>query len=53
MGLRKAERLVSPCSQSEDWECTLRGSASGQAISAIRVKVPYIILTSKIPAPNP
>ncbi|MHC5857113.1 hypothetical protein [Nostoc sp.] len=31
MALRKAERLVSPRSQSEDWECILRGSASGQA----------------------
>ncbi|MHC5936971.1 hypothetical protein [Nostoc sp.] len=25
MALRKAERLVSPRSQSEDWECILRG----------------------------
>ncbi|MEH2026817.1 hypothetical protein [Nostoc sp.] len=31
MALRKGERLVSPRSQSEDWECIPRGSASGQA----------------------
>ncbi|MEH2024799.1 MAG: hypothetical protein V7K62_14620 [Nostoc sp.] len=31
MALRKGERLVSPRSQSSDWECIPRGSASGQA----------------------
>ncbi|WP_179064834.1 hypothetical protein [Nostoc sp. C052] len=30
MALRKAERIVSPRSQSLDWECIPRGSASGQ-----------------------
>ncbi|MEH2176970.1 hypothetical protein [Nostoc sp.] len=31
MTLRKGERLVSSRSQSENWECVPRGSASGQA----------------------
>ncbi|WP_334835622.1 MULTISPECIES: hypothetical protein [unclassified Nostoc] len=31
IALRKAERLISSRSQSKDWECIPRGSASGQA----------------------
>ncbi|MEH2026316.1 hypothetical protein [Nostoc sp.] len=31
MALRKAQRLVSPRSQTPGWECILIGSASGQA----------------------
>ncbi|MBN3958433.1 hypothetical protein [Nostoc sp. NMS8] len=31
MALRKAERIVSPRSQSEDWECIPRGRASVQS----------------------
>ncbi|MEH2049331.1 hypothetical protein [Nostoc sp.] len=40
MALRKAERIVSPRSQSEDWECIPRGSAS--LVSPLEAEPPKI-----------